>query len=739
MTALAGACAAAPIAGGFHVKWFRDLKVFTKLCVSSAAVLCVLLVFGAFVNARMRSISEQSAQVTAQAFPAILILSDMASKSLELRNAMLLYIHADSAAETDARLRKSAGIAEELESARAEYARRSMDTAERSLWDDYVARINTYLQLRQQVIGRVQANDRAGAAQLGGEPVQSAFDGSTQALSRLIAWNRGRAQEVSGRISTTIEQTNTLILAAVAIFLLFGAPLAWYMSRDVSVAMRGAQVVLERIARGELDTPVESTRRDEVGELLASVGVMQEQLRSHIHGEREAAAVNARITTALGKASARLVVTNPAHEIIYVNEAGARLFQERQSEIRTRLPQFDPARVTGTKIETFWEDAAGQRAALAALRSRQTCEIKFGGCTMQLLINPIVDGTGRSDGLVIEWLDRTDELQVEREVNEVVCHALEGDLTHRVRTGGKSEFIETLSAGLNCLMGKMAEMIDGIRSAAGEVEHAAAEISAGNQNLSQRTEQQAASLEETASSMEEMTSTVRNNADNASEANQLATAARDQAEAGGNVVGTAVSAMAEIHASSARIADIISVIDEIAFQTNLLALNAAVEAARAGEQGRGFAVVAGEVRNLASRSHVAAKEIKELIQDSVAKIDHGSTLVNQSGETLGKIVVSVKKVSDIVAEIASASREQSTGIEQVNRAVMQMDQVTQQNAALVQEATAASRSIAEQAHALNTAIARYRTNSKTTAAAGAKGTQGSAEAERRATGHSIAA
>ena len=236
----------------------------------------------------------------------------------------------------------------------------------------------------------------------------------------------------------------------------------------------------------------------------------------------------------------------------------------------------------------------------------------------------------------------------------------------------------------------------------------AEEISAGNANLSQRTEEQSSSLEETASSMEEMTSTVKQNADNAGQANQLAIAARDQAEKGGAVTAKAVRAMADINEASRRIADIIGVIDEIAFQTNLLALNAAVEAARAGEQGRGFAVVASEVRSLAGRSATAAKEIKDLIQDSVRKVQDGSLLVTQSGQTLEQIVSSVKKVSDIVAEIAAASREQSAGIEQVNRAVMQMDELTQQNAALVEQATAASQGMADQARELNEMMARYR-------------------------------
>jgi methyl-accepting chemotaxis protein len=280
-----------------------------------------------------------------------------------------------------------------------------------------------------------------------------------------------------------------------------------------------------------------------------------------------------------------------------------------------------------------------------------------------------------------------------------------------------AEIAEALSAGdldverntsavgvygaLNVMVDKLIDIISGIKFSANEVAIAAGQVSQGNTNLSQRTQEQASSLEEIASSMEEMTSTVKHNADNASSANQLAMAAREQAGAGGAVVSEAISAMDEIAASSKKIADITSVINDIAFQTNLLALNAAVEAARAGEQGRGFAVVASEVRSLASRSATAAKEIKGLIDESLQKVDDGAKLVNQSGGALDEIVLSVKKVSDIVAEIASASKEQSVGINEVNRALTQMDEMTQQNAALVEEASAASEAMGAQAEDLN--------------------------------------
>ena len=291
-----------------------------------------------------------------------------------------------------------------------------------------------------------------------------------------------------------------------------------------------------------------------------------------------------------------------------------------------------------------------------------------------------------------------------------------GELGHDVQARSSDELGKLLDS-LKRMDAKLVEIVSGVRGSADAVGSAARELSHGNDDLSQRTQQQAASLEETASSMEEMTATVKQNADNARQANQLAVGAREQAEKGGAVVHRAIDAMSEINNASRKIADIISVIDEIAFQTNLLALNAAVEAARAGEQGRGFAVVATEVRNLAQRSASAAKEIKDLIKDSVEKVKVGSELVDESGQTLSEIMESVKKVTDIVAEIAAASEEQSAGIEQVNNAVTQMDSVTQQNAALVEQASAASKSMEQQSTTLVHQIGYFKTGGVQVAAA----------------------
>ena len=290
-----------------------------------------------------------------------------------------------------------------------------------------------------------------------------------------------------------------------------------------------------------------------------------------------------------------------------------------------------------------------------------------------------------------------------------------GDLTNEIKVTSKDE-TGRLLASLKSMNKSLYEIVQNVINSANAVASGSQQISSGNINLSQRTEEQASNLEETASSMEEMTSTVRQNADNANQASQLAQTARNQAEAGGQIVSQAVTAMGEINQSSGKIADIISVVEEIAFQTNLLALNAAVEAARAGEQGRGFAVVASEVRVLAGRSADAAKEIKNLIEDSVEKVKKGSDLVDKSGETLDEIVTGVKKVTDIVFEIAAASQEQSSGIDQVNKAITQMDDMTQQNASLVEEAAAASEAMGAQAEELSTLISFFKLNERDTLA-----------------------
>jgi methyl-accepting chemotaxis protein len=512
---------------------------------------------------------------------------------------------------------------------------------------------------------------------------------------------------VQQRLSEVTTWRN-LTAGITAIALACALALSWLITRSLSAPLSRAIAVFGNISAGKYDNEIDRTGTDEAGLVLQALDDMQGKLRTQIETERSFAAENSRIRQALDKVSTAVVLADATYKIIYVNEAAVTMFTRAQHEIRKTLPNFDAARLRSSSMEALSIDPANMHRRLDHLVGSDTHERMLGACTFRTVANPVVDDRGGRIGTVVEWTDRTQEVGVEKEMQNMLAAVVGGDLTKRIDLNGKAGFFEAMSRGVNHLADNMAEVVSRVKLVAAEVHRGADEISAGNANLSQRTEEQSSSLEETASSMEEMTTTVKQNADNAGQANQLAMAARDQAEKGGSVVNQAVKAMTDINDASKKIADIIGVIDDIAFQTNLLALNAAVEAARAGEQGRGFAVVASEVRSLAGRSATAAKEIKELIQDSVRKVEDGSVLVTQSGQTLEKIVASVKKVSDIVAEIAAASREQSSGIEQVNRAVMQMDELTQQNAALVEQATAASQAMAEQVRGLNEMLGRYR-------------------------------
>lgn len=456
--------------------------------------------------------------------------------------------------------------------------------------------------------------------------------------------------------------------------------------------------------------------------------------------EREAME-NARIKQALDSATSSIMLADANNNILYVNATVVSMFRSAEAKLREALPGFSADDLVGKNMDIFHKNPSHQKGLVNGLSSSYTGQAEVAGLTFEVVANPLVDEDGTRIGTVVEWKNRTQELAVEEEVQDVLGRVARGDLTQRVEgdyTGffgvlkdninatveklnaveaevksvlskvvegnltsqieGEYEgFFGSLKDNINATVFKLIDVVQQIKEVSDSVATGSEEICQGNANLSQRTEEQASSLEETSSSMEEMTSTVQQNAENAREADKLAQGAKDKAEHGGEVVSNAVTAMAEINGASKRIADIISVIDEIAFQTNLLALNASVEAARAGEQGRGFAVVASEVRNLAGRSATAAKEIKELIEDSVGKVEQGSKLVDESGQTLQEIISAVQSVTDIVGEISGASVEQAAGIEEVNKAISLMDEMTQQNAALVEQAAAASEAMGDQA------------------------------------------
>ncbi len=482
-----------------------------------------------------------------------------------------------------------------------------------------------------------------------------------------------------------------------------------------------------------------------IGDFYRGLFSMDVSLSLDIAESKRLNAEALRINSALNNVHSAVLVTDNNFEVIYINESAKLLFKRAEQDIQKQLPHFDSDKILGSNIDSFHVDPEKQHTLLQSLTDSYEAEMLIGEHVMNIIANPVLDKNGDRIGFVAEWLDKTAEVRAMNEISDVVHFASQGNFERRIHEAEHSGFlldlvkninqlVETSSVGLNdvgqilnalsrgdltktmsgdylgmfgqlkndanATVEKLREVIEQIQEATGTINMSSKEIAAGNNDLSHRTEKQAASLEETAASMQELTSTVQHNSENAEHANELALGASNIASKGVTVVSQVVDTMEAIKESSRKIVDIISVIDGIAFQTNILALNAAVEAARAGEQGRGFAVVATEVRSLAQRAAAAAGEIKNLIGDSVDKVEDGTRLVANAGRTMEEIVSAIHGVTQIMSEISSASTEQTTGIEQVNQAISQMDDVTQQNAALVEEAAAAAESLEEQASSL---------------------------------------
>ena len=535
----------------------------------------------------------------------------------------------------------------------------------------------------------------------------------------------------------------------IALLAILGALIARSVTRPLGVAVQ----VADAIAAGRLDNQIEKKFSGEAGQLLAALDSMQANLLARQEHDAAVAAENLRVRYALDNALTNIRIADNDGKIVYLNKAIQETIRKHEPEIRKQLPGFDSAKLVGGSIGVFYPDPAAALKTLASLDGTRRSHLMIGGRNFDIVTNPIFNEAGERIGSVGEWVDRTDDILAENQINTLIERARHGDFEREIDTAGMNGFHAQAATGLNSFQSEVRDGLEGvkqvlariatgdlsvrmegkyegafeaiqescnatvdqlssivsqIRQGAETINTAAKEIAMGNTDLSQRTEQQSSSLQETASSMEELSSTVKQNADNARQANQLASSASEIAVKGGGVVSDVVDTMSAINEASKKIVDIISVIDGIAFQTNILALNAAVEAARAGEQGRGFAVVATEVRNLAQRSASAAREIKGLIGDSVEKVEAGSKLVADAGSTMDEVVKSVKRVTDIMAEITAASVEQSSGIEQVNQAVSQMDQVTQQNAALVEQAAAAAESMEEQAQGLSRTVGIFR-------------------------------
>jgi len=549
------------------------------------------------------------------------------------------------------------------------------------------------------------------------------------------------------------EFDEKLLLGFATSGLLLTTGLGLLLMRSLTARLRLIVQLLDRITEGNYRNHIEIKSNHETDRVMESIKSMQGHFDAEMNKTKRLAEQNQRIRYALDWSAAGTMIVDNDATIIYQNKAQIEMFRKAEHDLRAVLPDFDATQLIGKSIDIFHKNPAHQRNMIANLTQPENLSVVMGARTFRLTVAPVLDKNGERLGISASWADYTSELAVEREVNAIVQAAVAGNFSQRIDIIGKEGFLKQLSEDINRLMevssrglnevvrvlealargdltekitddytgifgklkddanmtvAKLSTIIYQICASAESIDMASREIVSGNRDLSGRTELQAANLEQTAASMGELTGTVKQNAQHALQANQLASGASDVATKGGAVVKQAVVTMNEISASSKKIADIIGIIDGLAFQTNILALNAAVEAARAGEQGRGFAVVASEVRSLAQRSATAAREIKALIEDSVSKVTSGAQLVGEAGRTMDDVVGAIQRVASIMSEITAASHEQSAGIEQVSRAIAQMDEATLQNAALVEEAAAAAESLGEQTQLLDKSVHAFK-------------------------------
>ncbi|MCD0244814.1 MCP four helix bundle domain-containing protein [Xanthomonas melonis] len=695
------------------MNWFRNLAVARKLAVAFSFTALITLSLGMFALTRMQSSAHLLREIGNVWAPAVQQLSEMRALLGEFRTYELAQLaHADDPKAVQNYFERMDKARAEVDAAQSAYAKTTTAGKETELYNAVKLKLADYYKANAALSAAVRAGDLVTANAVSDEQSRPARRDLFAKLVELTKFNTAHMNSEIAQAEATYRRSVQVMLAAMALAVLLAAFAGWFIARSIAGPLGRATRVAGAIAQGKLDNAIQVDSRDEAGQLLHSMQGMQDQLQAVLAAQSQMAQRHD-----AGQISYRMdAQAFPGDFGTMVHDTntlvGAHVtLQSKLAQIMSRYAIGD--------LSQDMERLPGEKAVLSDTMDTVKRNLSAMNSEIRTLAQAAANGdfSVRGDAQRFQYdfhamVDSLNQLMATADANlaalsKVLQAIAAGDLTERMHGQFHGVFAR-MRDDANATTEQLSGIVGRIQHATASINTAASEIAAGNQDLSQRTEQQAANLEETAASMEELTSTVKQNAESARQANQLAIGAASVASQGGSVVAQVVTTMSGIEVSSKKIAEIISVIDGIAFQTNILALNAAVEAARAGEQGRGFAVVASEVRTLAQRSAGAAKEIKHLIDDSVGKVAEGSLLVDQAGKTMADIVASVQRVTDIMGEISAASQEQSAGIEQVNLTVTQMDEATQQNAALVEEATAAARAMEDQAGQLSDAVAIFK-------------------------------
>ena len=698
------------------MKFLRDSKIGFRLASGFGALLALIvliLTVAIFSNEKLKRNFTQVVEINTVKTRLFGQLLDINNEMIVLRREILLK-RGEDLAKDEATMDS---LADRYDLIWAQYTKMPISTMGNSFRKKIMdARVNAR-KSNAQVAALIREGDYDKARIITLTQARPAAQVWNKAIRDAATYQYTLTRQAAEHVNHIVEKTNKILLLCGVSSLLLGAAIAYLITRSLTVPIGQARDAVAAVARGELKLINNERCNDEAGQMLDATNQMvktllrfSDQIRTMIQLQA-GADISHRIPEDFPGIYGELArgVNTMVFEHVDSFFAAIGVLEEYARGDLSR----DVRRLPGSRAVVH-ESMDAAKASLLAINA----EIKR-------LAQAAAAGNFSARGdetafehdfrVMIEDLNRLmgtadDSLKA---LSLLLRAIAQGDLTVRMQGQFHGVFAQ-MRDDANATVMQLTNIVGRIQQASGSINLAAGEIASGNTDLSRRTELQAANLEETAASMEELTSTVRQNAEHARQANQLAQGAAGVARDGGEVVGQVVTTMVEIERSSKKIAEIISVIDGIAFQTNILALNAAVEAARAGEQGRGFAVVASEVRTLAQRSASAAKEIKELINDSVNKVADGSILAHKAGTTMGEIVASVQRVTDIMAEISAASQEQSAGIEQVSQTVTQMDETTQQNAALVEEATAAARVMEDQAGDLVEAVAIFKIEQSST-------------------------